>query len=164
MNNCARCGQSIEEGSKIEERVPCPRCGSRDRALSITLTDHVESHEKITVKQRSHAGVRPSLELTSGDDFHRKSGIWMKLERVIDRVKDWYHEVIINPKTGDIVHKCEEPLFQTSRSWQREQKTKITEECPTIRCSGRCPHKPWPASLKPAVRRQTHASPPSSFQ
>jgi hypothetical protein len=108
MNNCAHCGQSIEEGPKTEERVPVGMEGGR--ALSITFIEPLESHDKITARQRSHAGGKPSLELTSGDDLHRKSGVWMKLERVIDRVKDWYREVIINPKTGDIVHKCEEPL------------------------------------------------------
>jgi hypothetical protein len=34
----------------------------------------------------------------------------MKLERLIDRAKNWYKEVVRDPETGEIIHKCEEPL------------------------------------------------------
>lgn len=34
----------------------------------------------------------------------------MKKERLIDRDNDLYKEIVIDPVTGDVVHKCEEPL------------------------------------------------------
>ena len=34
----------------------------------------------------------------------------MLLERVIDRAKNWYRELITDPKTGKVVRYCEEPL------------------------------------------------------
>jgi len=57
-----------------------------------------------------HPKQRPFLEQKIGDDLHKKSNTWMSLERVIDRAKNWYKEIIVNPKTGEIIHKIEEPL------------------------------------------------------
>jgi hypothetical protein len=34
----------------------------------------------------------------------------MRLERVIDRAKNWYREIVTDPVTGKIIHACEEPL------------------------------------------------------
>ncbi|HZR05425.1 MAG TPA: hypothetical protein VFA61_06325 [Candidatus Udaeobacter sp.] len=47
---------------------------------------------------------------TIGDDFHRNTGRWMKLYRLIDRMKDRYNEQVTDPATGEIVHECSEPL------------------------------------------------------
>jgi len=52
------------------------------------------------------------MEQTVGDDLHLKSGKWMKLERLIDRVGDWYREIVTDPENGQIIHFCEEPLSQ----------------------------------------------------
>ncbi len=61
----------------------------------------------------SHTDSRkPFIEVVSGGDLHRKSGRWMKLERVIDREKDQYKEKVTNPQTGEIVHRCEELLSE----------------------------------------------------
>ena len=35
---------------------------------------------------------------------------WMKIHRIIDRVKGWYYEHIVDPETGNVVRHCEEPL------------------------------------------------------
>lgn len=61
-------------------------------------TKHKDSNRKILA------------EGFSGDDLHRKSGKWMKKERVIDHAKDEYKEVVTDPEDGRIVHQCEEPL------------------------------------------------------
>ena len=34
----------------------------------------------------------------------------MLLERVINRAKNWYKELITDPETGEVVRHCEEPL------------------------------------------------------
>ena len=36
----------------------------------------------------------------------------MKKERLIDRAKDHYKEVVTDPDTGSVVHQCDEPLSQ----------------------------------------------------
>jgi hypothetical protein len=67
-------------------------------------------HSKLNLKARHADEKRPFMEQTVGDDFHRKDGRWMKLYRLIDRVKDWYDERVTDPATGKIVHECSEPL------------------------------------------------------
>jgi hypothetical protein len=65
---------------------------------------------KLGLKAR-HANVRkPFFEAITGAEFFRKLGIWVSKERVIDRDGNHYREVITNPKTGEIIHHCEEPL------------------------------------------------------
>ena len=56
--------------------------------------------------------MKPFLELQTGDDFYRKTGEWNRREKIEDRENDRYYEHIVNPKTGEIVHHCEEPLSQ----------------------------------------------------
>ena len=57
------------------------------------------------------AGFKRSLlEIRSGDDFHRNSGRWNTLERVIDRQGKRYRELIIDPDTGQILRNCDECL------------------------------------------------------
>jgi hypothetical protein len=43
-------------------------------------------------------------EMWSGDDFHRDSGTWRRLERVIDRAKNWYFERITAADGTVVVH------------------------------------------------------------
>lgn len=82
------------------------------RKFIVQISATVEAQSTLRVKARGGAGGRPFMEQVAGSDLHRKTGIWMRIERVIDRARDWYRERITNPKTGEIVHECEEPLSQ----------------------------------------------------
>ncbi len=110
---CEKCGTHLDEdqSAPIESRKPCPKCGSLDRHVNIQVHDTITLREKIRMKGRGEAG-KPFIEQTHGDDLHRKSGKWMKLSRIIDRAKDWYHELVIDAETGVTVHECQEPLSQ----------------------------------------------------
>ncbi len=68
------------------------------------------------------------MEQTVGDDFHRKSGSWMKLYRLIDRVKDWYHERVTDPAIGKVVHECREALTKHRGHGSARAK----DEAPTV--------------------------------
>jgi hypothetical protein len=50
--------------------------------------------------------------MTVGYDLHKRTGEWNRLERIIDRVKDWYSEKVVDPDSGRIIHQCEEPLSE----------------------------------------------------
>jgi hypothetical protein len=69
-------------------------------------------HSKLNVKARHAGEKRPFMDQTVGDDLHRKSGRWMKLYRLIDRVKvpNWYNERVTDGATGEVAHECSEPL------------------------------------------------------
>ena len=46
-----------------------------------------------------------------GDDFHRKSKSWRKLERVIDRENNRYKETVTD-SSGKVLLSCDEPLSE----------------------------------------------------
>jgi len=111
---CGNCGRAIDENPSlpVEERKPCPSCGSMGRSIHAEIHDTIILREKLGLKGRHTGGKKPFIEQVSGDDLHRKSGTWMKHSRIIDRDNDSYHEVVIDPNSGKIVHECKEPLSQ----------------------------------------------------
>jgi hypothetical protein len=74
------------------------------------MSDTVTLHSKVNVKGKRPSMKRPFIEQTVGDDLHRKTGQWMKLHRVIDRLRNWYSEKVTDPASGEVVHSSEEPL------------------------------------------------------
>ena len=116
MVKCNSCGGLIDEpeNTELELRDPCPSCGSKARLYTIELQGEITFREKLKIKAR-HGGVgevKPFLELQTGDDFYRKTGEWSRREKMEDRENDRYLEHIVNPKTGEAIHHCEEPLSQ----------------------------------------------------
>jgi hypothetical protein len=77
----------------------------------VELTETLTFHERLGTKQRRAAGGKPPRETVTGDDLHRDSGEWRRLDRVIDRERDEYHEVI-RDSSGVIIHECHEHLSQ----------------------------------------------------
>jgi len=55
---------------------------------------------------------KPIYEGRYEPSVQRTTGITMRLERFFDRISDWYQERVTNPKTGELVHSCDEPLSQ----------------------------------------------------
>ncbi|MBI3573584.1 zinc ribbon domain-containing protein [Candidatus Kaiserbacteria bacterium] len=83
-------------------------CGHKH--YDIHLEDTLEFHASLGYKAKSQGKGKPYVEGRTGDDLHRKTGKWMLLERVIDRAKNWYKELITDPETDAVVRHCEEPL------------------------------------------------------
>jgi hypothetical protein len=108
---CRDCGTPVEEPGPIEDRRPCPTCGSLARIFTVTVTDTAQVRERIAIKaRRGEVGkVRPFLEQTHGDDYHRDSGEWREVTRVIDRENDRYTERIVDT-AGNVVREVDEPL------------------------------------------------------
>jgi hypothetical protein len=50
------------------------------------------------------------VEILSGDDQRNNDGKWMHKQRHIDKDHDKYFEEVVDPETGQVVHRCEEPL------------------------------------------------------
>jgi hypothetical protein len=75
---------------------------------------HVETiltfRASLGYKAKSQVKGKPYIEGKAGDDLHRKTGSWMHLQRIIDRARNWYTEVVTDSETGEVVHRCEEPL------------------------------------------------------
>lgn len=124
---CAVCSSPLKEKPclPINQRHPCSICGSKKRHVSIEMQDSITLHETLYTKGR-HSGKKKSFfESVSGDDYHRKTGMWMKKIRVIDRDKNEYKEIVTDPKTKSVVHKCEEPLSKhTGHGYAKKPKKK----------------------------------------
>ena len=110
--SCGRCNETLSESPNLphEERMPCPNCGSTNRLFHAKVEGKVTMKSKLRIKGRHSGRGKPFVEAISGDDLHRKSGKWMKFSRLIDRDNDQYHEIVTEPRTGEIVHECKEPL------------------------------------------------------
>ncbi len=105
--SCSACGAPIEP---TDMQAPCPRCGSADRHVYSTDRIALILYQKTHVKQRRGGEGKPAREEVRGDDFRRSTGQWLHLSRTIDRANDQYSEEVIDPRTGEIVHQCEEAL------------------------------------------------------
>lgn len=112
--SCGECGAELQESPSLstKERRPCPNCGSMTRAIQVSISENIAIREKLGVKGKHKDAKKPFIVTVSGDDLHRKTGNWMKLDRVIDRENNLYKEEVKDPETGHIVHRCEEPLTE----------------------------------------------------
>jgi len=73
----------------------------------------VKARDQVALKAKDPkktGKAKTRIEMRIGDDLHRKSGRWYKLERIIDRNNKRYKEIVTNPETGEVVHLCDEPL------------------------------------------------------
>ena len=111
---CLECGAILNEPpGQPGEPKPCPRCGCQKRKWELAIGDQVSVHESLRakVKDPTMTGkAKTRLELTTGDDLHRRTGRWFSKERVVDRAHDLYEETVVDSETGQVVHHCREHL------------------------------------------------------
>ena len=112
MVKCGKCKTELNEAAGLppNSREPCPNCNSKTRFFEVEMRAELRIYTELRAKARHTAPGKPFLELRTGDSLHMASNIWNKLERVIDRTKDLYKEVITDRKTGKEIRHCEETL------------------------------------------------------
>ncbi|HZA84551.1 MAG TPA: hypothetical protein VFC13_24255 [Actinomycetes bacterium] len=101
----------MPEPGGIEDREPCPACGSTARTFAVTFTDKAEAHDSLATKAR-HGDVgeaKPHREAFTGFDYHRDTKEWRQVSRVVDREGDRYTERIVDA-AGNVVRDVDEPL------------------------------------------------------
>ena len=111
--SCRACGALIDESlDTAGAQAPCRECGSTARAFAESLTEGVMAgdHLKRHIKRRRGGKSKPYKEEIDSDDLQRSTGRWLSLTRTIDRANDQYSEKVVDPRTGEVVHECEEPL------------------------------------------------------
>ncbi len=131
-SKCGSCGALLKESPHvaIADRKACPTCGSLSRFVEVAITEVVTVKEKLGLKAK-HSGLKkPFFESVSGNDLHRGTGQWNKLERIIDRENNKYREEITDPITGKVIRLCEEPL--TEHQGRGSAKSKAHEEDPGV--------------------------------
>lgn len=111
---CGECNTLLEEDISKTERISCPKCGSFARHVETYDSEEVKLsvREQTNTKLKIPGSRRPIKEVTSGDEYQRSKGKWAKLDRIIDRENDKYHEKVVDPETGEVYHECNEPLSE----------------------------------------------------
>ena len=111
MVRCRNCPNIYEANDTPEGRTPCPACGSIARVINAAAGNHLSLHQMLATKARS-PGQKANLEMKSGHEYFRLTGVWTQLDRVIDKRNNWYFEHITDLETGEVRKHCEEPLNQ----------------------------------------------------
>ena len=87
---------------------PCPSCGA------ITHTKHLEGsitpEGRLFRRARSPGKANYDFQHEEGHSFHRTTGRWHWLTRIIDRTRNWYLAHIVDAETGDLIRYKDEPL------------------------------------------------------
>jgi hypothetical protein len=78
----------------------------------VRISGTVGLRTTLSFKARRGERGRPFREGKVGDDLHRESGHWYRLERIVDRDGDRYRETISDPRTGKVIRHLEEPLSE----------------------------------------------------
>ena len=109
---CGSCRKVLDEplGTSVELRSACPTCGSSNRFFGKETGGAIQPHGVRRFKARHGGEGRPFYEGFVGADWSHKFQRWMRLERIIDRENDRYRERVSDPRSGETVHECEEPL------------------------------------------------------
>jgi len=109
---CGNCWRELDEAPSIPvpARQPCPACGSAVRRAEALISSTATARSTLSFKARHAGSGRPFAAGKIGDDLHRKSGRWFRLERIVDRARDWYREIISDQRTGEVIRHVEEPL------------------------------------------------------
>ncbi|MDO9538295.1 MAG: hypothetical protein Q7J68_08260 [Thermoplasmata archaeon] len=112
--SCKECGTTIEE-SCDSERKPCPRCESMHRVFDVEIKEEIKMYDSLSSKHKNPKKTGKSKILSEGFNGYEYSHRHQKMvakQRLIDREGDAYREIITDIETGEVIHKCEEPLSQ----------------------------------------------------
>ena len=108
---CGQCRTPLNEPlqTPAESRIPCRRCGSTSRLFEKAFAATISFRALLGMKARK-PGRKPFLEQSIGPSFFKNAKRWVERFMRIDRRSNQYKEVVTDPATGTIIHKCEEPL------------------------------------------------------
>lgn len=97
---CHDCGKQLSS-----KEMPCSSCGSTKRDIAMKVIDTIEIHDflKTTTKKKINGKTKVTNIQKVGDSYFMETGRWHSLVRVIDRIKDWYYELIKDKKTEEII-------------------------------------------------------------
>lgn len=111
---CGNCGHKVDEvpGLSVGQRGQCQNCGSVQRTYGVVLSGQITPRSMLKFKARHEDRRKPFAWGKVGSDLHRKTGLWMRLERVFDRMNDWYSEHISERETGRVIRHVEELLSE----------------------------------------------------
>jgi len=113
---CNYCGENITEfiNSTPVEHTDCPFCGKRtylkELKAEVRLTPALYKLANWFRGGRSRSQAR--FHRREGDSYTVSTGKWNYLIRIIDKVHDWYYELVVDSRSGKELHKREHLLSE----------------------------------------------------
>lgn len=110
---CLNCNADLPADWAMEVELPCPKCASRRLAITIGIVDKVSLHECLTGRVKDsnfNSRNNPRVIFKTGESYSRARKKWVKRDMLVDRGRDLYREMVIDPDGRTIIHKCDEPL------------------------------------------------------
>lgn len=108
------CGAVDQPDAADGTRTPCAACGSTAQQVRLLIEDSVSLHPdlRIAVREGDPGRVKPHLIVQTGEPLSHRLGRWVHRTRRIDRKNDQYEETIIDPVTGEEIHRDAAPLSE----------------------------------------------------
>jgi len=123
--HCGECGEPLVEASSLpaDKRTPCPKCGSVRRHMAATSESSIpiKTGQKMVQKRPGFPGGPKVLTVLTGAAPSRTFG-WVHLERVIDRLNNWYRERVVAPD-GTVTRDVGHPLTEHRGRGSARRKT-----------------------------------------
>src|SRR6266571_5310776 len=98
---CRSCSHPFENvaDAPMEQRTPCPRCGSTARVYEIQLSAELGFRSILHAKARHGlvGKIKPFLKLLTGHSFWHDGGKWAHREKIEDSENDHYFEQVVDP-------------------------------------------------------------------
>ncbi len=110
---CGSCGVPIDESADvpIEDRMPCPQCGSKAREFSVRLKVEAKAQIGLGFKHKRPGSKKPIAEGFTGRELRKSVGDFVDKERLIDRENDRYREKVVTD-SGEVIRDVDEPLSE----------------------------------------------------
>ena len=111
---CGSCGEPIDESADvpIEDRVPCPQCGSTTRKFSEHLKVKAKAQVGLKFKHKRPGSKKPITEGFTGRDLRKSVGDFVDKEQRFDRGKDRRYREKIVTDSGEVIRDVDEPLSE----------------------------------------------------
>ena len=122
---CAECNFELTAEEPNKGRKACPICGSKKRIFEASIHDSLKIYDSLRgqAKNPNYSGKR-KLRWDSFSGWEKSHALskFVKKERLIDKDKNIYREIVTDPDTNEIIHSCEEPLKKHSGHGSAKQK------------------------------------------
>lgn len=102
---CGRCNGEVDEepGAALEQRAPCPNCGSTARAVGVFLSDTIEMRSSLSIKAKAGGKGKPFMTQKIGSSLFHRTGRWHFIEQLVDRRNNRYKKKIVDEETGEVL-------------------------------------------------------------
>jgi hypothetical protein len=103
---CFECKEVLEEPENVPqaERSPCPRCGSRERAVHVVTAGFIRSFDDLRLDFRDDAPLEQGNEIEASQ--------LVIVQREISPDRDSYVERVEDESTGKVLWTFESPLSE----------------------------------------------------